>query len=94
MTRKIIVFKETQDQWYCSFKTLKPDLMLVQVSLLELRIDDFNHFSYRVCVWGNDDVGMELDFELEGDAKAMFYTVISLKYVNVSDLKKLGFNNV
>ena len=44
-----------------------------------------------LCVWGNDDCGMERDFDLEGDALHIFYHIISWTYVNKDQLKNAGF---
>lgn len=77
------VFKLTDDDWYPShylgdyYKGQKPlTVKLVEVSFLELMDGCF-----RVCVWGNDDTGMELDFmPYEHDlALKMFHEVIALE---------------
>lgn len=48
---------------------------------------------YRVSVWGNDDFGMDLDFEVEHEAKDMFRHITNrrVKNVNIDWLESLGF---
>jgi hypothetical protein len=46
---------------------------------------------WRVCVWGNDDFGMERDFTDEDEAFNMFHQVISWKYVNMTELYAINF---
>lgn len=58
---------------------------LVEVSLLSLPIPGGGAMSdtdTRVCVWGNDDFGMEKDFDNREDATATFLFVISQEVVN------------
>ncbi len=60
----IKVFKITTDEWYPSFKLSdwyegnKPErTLLVEVSFKEL-----SNKTLRVCIWGNDDLGLERDY--------------------------------
>ena len=67
-------------------------LMLVEVTFTQTGPDpDLGLGKWRVCVWGNDDCGMERDFDLEGDALHIFYHIISWTYVNKDQLKNAGF---
>lgn len=43
--------------------------------------------TWRVCVWGGDDTGMELDTD-EGRARWVFSRIVDL--TTVADLKALG----
>ena len=91
-------FKLTDDDWYGNYKIedvanypdgeLKGKNKLVDVSLLTLGpgADQF-----RVCVWGNDDFGLELDFDSVFDAQAMYLKLLQLEVINEYDLKQLGF---
>jgi hypothetical protein len=45
----------------------------------------------RVCVWGEDDCGMEMDFEDKKVALKIFMNVMEMKFVNMRELKDLGF---
>lgn len=80
------VMKKTQDDWHPNFEGNK-----VRVRLIWLGPDYEN---YRVCVWGADDFGMEKDF-IDGDnyvtALSTFQLLCMKEYVNIADLKKLGF---
>ena len=70
MTR-IECFKFASDDWYGNFKIAEDqrykDRKLVKVSFLRL-----SDGTYRTCVWGNDDFGMEFDAPLPRDARAVF----------------------
>ena len=87
------VFKRTQDCWYPSFRLEgfyegKKNIELVEVSFLRLHSGE-----WRVCVWGADDCGMELDFTKNerSAAQDIFLKVLSFDQVSVHDLEKLGF---
>lgn len=85
------VMKETSDNWYPSFelhgwKDGKVNVMLVEVSLLGLSDGRF-----RVCVWGADDFGMEIDVDDNLKAHNIFMRVIGMKVVKKSDLEKMEF---
>lgn len=92
---RINVFKRTQDLWYGSYKLAESsaaDNMLVEVSFTQTGPNPNEGLGqWRVCVWGNDDCGMERDFDLEGDALHIFYHIISWTYVNKDQLKNAGF---
>lgn len=91
---KVEVFKRTTDNWYPSYN-LNNDYdnksMLVEVSFIELSFED--DIYWRVCVWGGDDCGMEMDYpkHKESECWNMFLQVIGLDYVNMNNLKELGF---
>ena len=92
---KIQVFKRTEDLWYGSYKLAESsaaDNMLVEVSFTQTGPNpDEGLGEWRVCVWGNDDCGMERDFTDETAALNMFYQVIGWTYVNKDQLSNLGF---
>jgi hypothetical protein len=87
---RVEVFKRTQDDWYGNYRVVGDQRVsdLVEVSFLSL---EPGQTSWRVCVWGNDDCGMELDFEKETEAWNMFLQVIGPSYVNRNSLIALGF---
>ncbi|MCA9495832.1 MAG: hypothetical protein KC589_02730 [Nanoarchaeota archaeon] len=59
--KRIDVFKKTSDDWYPNY----PNDM-VKVSFLKLpNILQNSDDEWRVCVWGNDDFGLERDFQSE-----------------------------
>lgn len=90
--KPVEVYKQTQDDWYPSYQ-IESGTKLVKVSFFELEDSDEYPEKYRVCAWGDDDIGMEKDFILEGTAWNTFLVVIGMEYVNVEDLKKLGFTS-
>lgn len=63
----------------------------VEVSFIELRPFRKNPKLWRVCVWGNDDLGMERDFESRIDALAMYKRVTSWETVDKHQLTQNGF---
>ena len=89
---KVDVYKRTSDNWYPSYKSDDGDL--VAVSFVKTGPSDSpTDFEWRVCAWGNDDCGMEKDFppDQESAAWTCFLEVIGLEFVNMKDLKSLGF---
>jgi len=58
----------------------------VKLMIMSLTSGDF-----RVAVWGNDDFGMDYDFEKLIDAQNMFYQICLLEAVNKEILTNLGF---
>lgn len=46
---------------------------------------------WRVCFWGNDDLGMERDFPTYDEALAIWEEIKKWDNVRVSYLKTLGF---
>lgn len=92
---RINVFKRTEDDWYGCYK-IRDDARvedLVEVSFTQTGPDPKNfNGEWRVCVWGNDDCGMERDFgNDETAALNMFYQVIGQKFVNMGYLTHNGF---
>jgi hypothetical protein len=87
---EIDVFKRTEDNWCGNYA--EDDLDLVNVSFGHTGPDPKNgNGQYRVCTWGTDDCGMEMDFTDETKALNTFYVVIGLEFVNFQNLKELGF---
>lgn len=85
---RIETYKETDDDWYPCYKIGKKEV--VRVALLSL-YDSVKKF--RVCVWGDDDFGMEQDFINEEIARECFLTVIGWEKVNQDTLLSYGFTN-
>ena len=91
----ISVYKPTQDDWYGNYLLKRPSdidgLGLVQVMFTQTGpLPPFNG-KWRVCDWGNDDCGMEKDFEHESEALNTFYRVIGWDFVNKEILRQEGF---
>ncbi len=99
MSNRIEVLKQTQDDWYPSYRLHgwfhgQEDVMLVRVTFhgnITAHYDSPRAPVYRTSVWGADDCGMEFDSESEATCFNTFLQVIGLKYVNRDELKKLGF---
>lgn len=91
---KINVFKRTEDDWYGNYKIANDCRVsdLVDVMFTQTGPDPkLGLGEWRVCIWGNDDCGMERDFVLEGEALNMFYQVIGWEFVNKGALASNGF---
>lgn len=96
-----LVFKLTDDDWYPSqslnryYQGQAPGtVLLVEVTFLQfLPIPLWPDPGYRVCVWGNDDLGMERDYASSefSEAEQMFHEVIALDRVNKDKLEEWGF---
>ena len=82
MSYDISVYKPTDDDWSNYYSDL------VQVRLCKTTDD-----MWRVCVWGDDDIGMEIDYQhnQESYALTMFMQVVGLERVNMETLSKMGF---
>jgi hypothetical protein len=89
---KINVYKKTTDDWYGNYQIKEGDA-LVTVSFTQTGPNPKMYKGeFRVCVWGNDDCGMERDFGAdEATALNTFMQVIGLENVNKDKLKELGF---
>lgn len=83
-------FKPTSEDWYGNFKIADDarhvDLKLVHVSCIRL-----HDGTWRVCVWGNDDMGMEYDQPYESNARNIFTEVCMMDDVTHWRLRELGF---
>ena len=89
VTNRIDVYKLTTENWSRSYGIVDrylPQQLGVCVSFFQLSDD-----TWRACVWGNDDIGMDFDSPTESIAFSKFLQVIKLQYVNVADLVELGF---
>ena len=85
------VFKLTQDDWHGSYKLDswhkgQENPMLVNVSFMPL-----TDGKWRVCVWGNDDCGMERDFPEEKTAWNMFLQILDWEFVSMHQLNQNEF---
>ncbi len=93
------VIKFTDDNWHGNYEieeyqTIK-NVKLVEVSLLYLIPPNSEKPDmWRVCVWGNDDFGLELDGEDYEKARDLFLKVLNMEKVNKEPLNQLGFERV
>lgn len=93
---RIEVLKPTQDNWYGSYELSDgyngvKNQMFVEVIFNGNISPPGRAPTWRTCVWGSDDFGMEFDCDNEAEAFNKFLQVIGWKFVNREDLKKLGF---
>lgn len=91
---RVSVMMPTLGDWYPSFKINNHPSGLsegVKVSFLELLPFRKYPQMWRVCVWGNDDFGMERDFESRADAHQMFTLITSWETVEVYELLQHEF---
>lgn len=86
------VFKRTQDDWYGNYKIAVDQRVsdLVEVTFMNL-LPGPTPTGWCVCVWGNDDYGLERDFESETEAWNIFLQVIGMEFVNQQALRDMGF---
>ena len=85
---------ETTENWYPNYNEYgKPadNGKFVRLSLLKLP----GKFGWRVCVWGADDTGVEIDYTEDewAAAKEMFDLVKGGGPVTRADLRMMGFIN-
>jgi len=85
------VFKTTSDDWYPSYKLSNwykgvQNKKLVEVSFIRLSIGE-----WLVCVWGNDDYGLEKEFSTEVVAWSTFLEIIGLEDVTIDAVLEKGF---
>ena len=85
-------FKKTKDCWNPNFPG-----NVVRVSIM-LHLPTFNTKDeswHRVCVWGDDDTGMEKDFvhhEIE-KAQKCFNQIMEMSNVDFQALEDIGFRS-
>jgi len=79
-------FKKTTDDWCPNFKDDLVSVTLFKHSQWPASPTDID----RVCVWGNDDCGMEYDGE---DADYKFNIILSMDDVTFHGLKAIGLKS-
>lgn len=92
---RVSVYKETLDNWCPSYILSTKNYpnngpLLVKVSWIKLPFYKEKQL-WRVCIWGGDDLGMEIDFEEESSSLDIFIKVISEPTISFDCLKRLGF---
>lgn len=91
--RKIItVFKHTIDDWHGSYTidTGFETYLAVEVSFRGNISPPGTPATYRTCVWGTDDCGMEIDCTWESQAWNIFLQIIGMETVTRDALVNLG----
>lgn len=85
----ITVFKEVNEDWYSNYHIA--DDVRYTGKYVSIRISKLFDGLFRVCVWGNDDLGMDRDFEVESDAVKMFQTLVIVEELTKQFLSENGF---
>lgn len=80
---KLQSFKKTQDDWCPNYRHNTVRLFCCPLA----------DGKFRVAAWGNDDFGMEFDYNTEKLARDMYEFLNRQKYINVRLLKDLGFKS-
>lgn len=93
---KAEVLKETNDDWYGSYVLHgwyhgRRNPSFVRVAFCGNISPPGARPVFRVCAWGNDDMGMEFDHDSEAVSWNMFLQVIGRDFVNQQDLRDLGW---
>ena len=90
MRKPITVLKSTQDNWHGNLKLhagTDKEVKLVEVSLRKLK----EHDDWRIHVKGTDDYAMNMDFHNYSTALNTFNHVLTLEYVDIMELRTIGF---
>jgi hypothetical protein len=93
---RVEVLKPTNDDWCGSYivqgwpSSTGPGL--VEQMFVEVIFNGMiGGGTWRTCVWGNDDCGMEFDCSTEAECWNKFLQVIGMESVDMVALRELGF---
>lgn len=90
---RLDVFKQVSEDWYGPFRIARDKryegAWFVRVSLMELPFAE--PVTYRVCVWGNDDFGMEFDTPSLDIARELYTALVLTEDLRQDTLTELGF---
>ena len=87
---RITSFRPTPDDWYSNFK-IHADKRYTDTKLVCLSLLSLSDGQYRVCVWGNDDTGMEFDTPNLTYARRLYTDLCLQPEITKRDLVILGF---
>ncbi len=91
---KLEAFIEVKEDWYGNF-TIENDQRYLNKKFVSVCFYNLPRDSFypMVCVWGNDDCGMEKLFDKShaDDALALYKTVVSTPFPTKEYLTELGF---
>lgn len=79
-------FMKTTDDWCPSFKFENDPNDYVKIS----KFKSIDGKMWRVCAWGDDDLGMERDFKYMVEAEEVYNKIIKQDNVTFKYLKSLG----
>jgi len=86
--------KPTRDNWCPNFPNNQVSVSIyLNMGATDDKDDEGIGIWHRVCVWGSDDCGMEIDFteHQEEDALNVYAKVMNLDFVDFAHVKSLGF---
>lgn len=72
-------FRPTTDDWYPNWPG----------DMVYIRMCPLSNGLFRVCVWGADDTGMEIDVKSKEEAQAIYNSLPPI--ISKKDLKERGF---
>ena len=72
-------FRPTTDEWYPNWPG----------NMVHVRMCPLSDGLFRVCVWGADDDGMEIDVSTQEEAQAIYNALPPV--ISKKDLKERGF---
>lgn len=81
MIREGYTFRPTTDEWCPTFDD----------GTVGIKVCKLGNGKWRVCVWGGDDFGMEIDVATREEAERIFKSLPSI--ITIQDLKERGFVN-
>lgn len=87
-------YKHTTEDWAPSFRLCTPNYHNDKTRLLRVhmfRYESKRPYLYRICVWGADDTGMELDTKDRIRAMDALQAIIRVENVSKQSLVDLGF---
>lgn len=91
--KRLDVFKLTDDDWHGSYIIKGWHNGVENPKLVTVTFTWLTDGNWRVCVWGNDDFGLERDYANENEAWEMFQLLLEQEKVNTGWLKSNGFVN-
>lgn len=89
----------TADDWCPNYNVFgEPDrdgdmvkVSLIHMGLYNQKTKEIDFTGWRVCVWGADDYGMEIDVETRQQGEMWFNRVVN--FTSMDDLRAWGFVN-
>ena len=85
----LTIFKEVSEDWYGNYRIADDQRYFGKY--VSIKISKLFSGLFRVCVWGNDDLGMDRDFEIESEAIAVFQQLIMVEDLTKQYLSNSGF---
>lgn len=84
-----VFFKYTDDEWYPAYRLV--GALLDKHRLVKVSFQRLSNGIYRVCCWGEDDLGYDYDTESFLVAKQVVRKILQKDKININWLLKIGF---